>query len=338
MSLPVDRLPAEDLAVVCLPDLFLDHVIELPEIDEAEETIRRIHSQGGGKVLDVPQQVIPGGNAANAAHALARLGLEVDLAGRTSQRGKAFFQCTIARDGVGLSLVREDGELAATSVLAYGAEGTNVMLNDPGSVEGYGPEDLREADEQAIRAADAVLVGNWASMTEHGTELVRHVVDVADGADTWTYLDAADPSRREDRDELVAALADVPLDVWAMNDAEVELFSGEAGLEAGAQALAERTGARVDVHSGETAVSARSGVVAEAETFDVEPRHLTGAGDAFNAGNLVGDLLGLDPGERLRLAHAVAAATISHPDARPPDAEALAALETQAQDPTARPT
>lgn len=335
MSVPLDPLPADDLEVVCLPDLFLDHTNQLPPIDEAEDTLRRIHGQGGGKVLDVPQQVVPGGNAANAAHALARLGSRPRLVGRTSPRGKAFFASTIARDGVEMELVRDDGELAATTVLAYGPEGTNVMLNDSGSVETYGPGDLTAEDEAAIREADAVLVGNWSSMTEHGTELVEHVAGIADEAGTLSYLDAADPSRREDHQRLVDAIAASSLDVWAMNDAEAELFSGEPDMQAAAQQLADRTGTRVDVHAADRAVSAREGALAEAATFDVDPAHLTGAGDAFNAGNLVGDLCGLEPEARLRLAHAVAAATISHPDARPPDPERLRELAAGAREPTA---
>jgi fructokinase len=330
MAALADQLPARDLSIVCLPDLFLDHMIAMPPIGEAEHTLRDVHDQGGGKVLDVPQQVVPGGNAANTAHALARLGADVQLAGRTSPRGRSFFAATIGTDGVDMGLVRDDGELAATAVLAYEPEGTNVMLNDPGSVETYGPDDVTARLAEAIGEADAVLVGNWAIMTEHGSELVAHVSELA-GPDTLTYLDAADPARRDDEDELVDQLASIDWDVWTMNEAEAELFSGQTDMATAADVLAEETGARVDVHSGERAVSCASGVQAEAACYDVEPEHLTGAGDAFNAGNLIADLLGADPETRLRFAHAVAAATIADPDARPPDPAGLQELQATAE-------
>lgn len=321
MPMPESILPADDLEIVCLPDLFLDHVIHLPEIDEVEATIRSTYAQGGGKVLDVPQQVIPGGNAANTAYALSRLGVRARLVGRTSPRGLAFFEATMGAEGVDMELVADDGEMAATTVLAYGPEGTNVMLNDPGSVEDYGREDMTPAIEEAIGAADAVLVGNWASMTQHGTELVRHVAQIASEADTFSYFDASDPSRRDDEEELIEAIADSPLDAWAMNDAEVAIFTGQSDIATAAGQLADRTGTRIDVHDADHAVSVGPNGKATARTFDVDPIHLTGAGDAFNAGNLVAELAGLKPEKRLRFAHAIAAATIAHPDATPPGPE-----------------
>lgn len=323
MPLPDELEFVSDVEVVCLPDLFLDHVVHLPPIGEAEATIRKVHGRGGGKVLDVPQQVLPGGNAANTAHALARLDASVRLIGRTSPRGRAFFQSTVGADGVGMELVDGDGELAATTVLAYGEEGTNVMLNDPGSVEGFGPADLQDSQRQAIREADAVLVANWASMTRHGTELVQNVVELAYDAGTHSYLDAADPSRRDDARQLVDALEQVPLDVWAMNDAEARLFSGGEDPAQAARDLWEQTGARVDVHDADKAVSVGGQACTRVPAFPADPVHLTGAGDAFNAGNLLGHLGGLEPEDRLRLAHAVAACTIERPAGTPPSIEEL---------------
>ena len=48
-------------------------------------------------------------------------------------------------------------------------------------------------------------------------------------------------------------------------------------------------------------------------TFNVEPIRLTGAGDAWNSGDILAELLHLPDAQRLMLANAVAAYYISHP-------------------------
>lgn len=52
--------------------------------------------------------------------------------------------------------------------------------------------------------------------------------------------------------------------------------------------------------------------------FDVQPKRLTGAGDAWNAGDIFGEIIGLSDDLRLILANAVAAYYISYPERKHP--------------------
>lgn len=322
---------AGDVSVVCLPDLFLDHFVEVPDWAQASKRVEEAVERGGGNLLDTPQALHPGGNAANTAWALARLGAHVRLAGVTSARVLSLFEATLGRDGVDLSLVDAGGEASLTTVLSVGDPPANAMMNEPGSLTELGPTDLREEAADAIGEADAVLVANWASMREHGTQLVQRVVGLARGAGTFSYVDAADPAERSqsERDGLVQALGETTPDAWAMSDDESLAFSSEQGPREAGRVLAKATGASVDVHTHETART-HGDVEAETDAFTVDHVHrTTGAGDAFNAGNLVGYLAGAEPDQRLRFAHAVAGCYVSREQRRPPTGEEIARFAAQ---------
>lgn len=313
--------------VVCLPDLFLDHFVEVASWDEADERVRSAIDRGGGNLLDTPQAVHPGGNAANAAWQLARLDVRVQLAGITGPELVPLFEATLGRDGVDLAGVDAIGTPSLTTVLSVGDPPANAMMNAPGALAGLGPEELTPDVQALIEDADAVLVANWASMAEHGTAFVAKALRTAAGTGTMSYLDAADPTERtpDERGALVEVLEESELDVWAMNEHEARAFTNVDETDGAARRLAERTGASVDVHTHERAVSYGAGEPVEVPAAEVDTVHrTTGAGDAFNAGNLLGHLLDLDPEARLALAHAVAGCYVSREARRPPTAEDVA--------------
>lgn len=312
--------------VVCLPDFFLDHFVSLPPWAEANERMRGIHDRGGGNYPTGPQPLLPGGNAANTAIALARLGVPSSLVTRTSAFGKAFIEQTLGKAGVDVTHVRDGGDLAVTTILEYGPEHRNVMLNYPGSVLRFGFNDLTDDDQRLISESDLVLVANWTLNREKGTELAADTFRFAKKHGVKTVLDTGDPSSR---------LGDVPalldrvcasrdLDVLGVNENELAFYAPEGGPDvlARGRALKARVAGTVDLHTGGFCAS-WTGPAAPAvvPTFRVDQKRATGAGDAWNAGNITGHLLGLPPTERLLLANAVAGLYISSPDGVHPSRE-----------------
>ena len=317
-------LDASRFHVVTLPDFFLDHFVRLPAWSQVEPAWRGVHERGGGNVPTPGQHFQPGGNAANTALALARLGARVHLVTRTSAFGKAYLEQTMGRMGVDLRYVRGDGHLAVTTALEFQEEDrpANVMLSDPGSVAQYGPEEFDANDWTLLEAADLVLVANW-SQNRRGTALVEAVCRAAAAAGTMTMLDTGDPSVRgpdagaglRDLRETVLPLG--TLDVYALNENELRQLTGRALAgppeeRAAALELHRRRGDRVlDLHTARFAATYGPWGEAVAPTFRVEPLRVTGAGDSWNAGNVLGHLAGLDPVERLALANAVAGLYVS---------------------------
>lgn len=305
--------------VVTLPDFFLDHFLRLPRWDEALPAWKSVHARGGGNVPTPGQHFQPGGNAANTALALARLGVRTHLVTRTSGFGRAYLEQTLGRMGVDLRHVKADGHLSVTTALEFQeARPANVMLSDPGSLAQYGPEELDANDWTLLEAADLVLLSNW-SQNRRGTALVEAVARAARKAGTSTMLDTGDPSARAaDLPELlgrVLPLAD--LDVYALNENELRLLTGrplaegEEEVTAARGLHARRPDGVLDLHTARFAATFTSSGEAVVPTFCVEPLRVTGAGDSWNAGNIVGHLAGLAPTDRLLLANAVAGLYVS---------------------------
>lgn len=325
------RLEAARFHVVTLPDFFLDHFVPAPAWNDSIPRWEQVHSRGGGNVPSPGQHLVPGGNAANTALGLARLGVRTHLITRTSAFGKSYLEHTLGRRGVDLAHVRPDGDLAVSTVIEFAAKHPhNVMLSDPGSVADFGPDKLTPNDWTLVEAADMVLVTNW-SQNARGTDLVEAVVRAAHKAGRRTMLDTGDPSVRD------GALPDLTnrliplqeLDVYALNENELQQVVGRpldgkaAQLDAARELAAKRGGKMLDLHTASFAASFSKEGETVVPTFQVKPLRVTGAGDSWNAGNALGHLAGLPPAERLTLANAVAGLYISGPDGAAPTLDAI---------------
>ena len=261
-----DRLRALDtgaLHVVTLPDFFLDHFVTLPAWSTVVPEWQAIHARGGGNILTPGQHFQPGGNAANTALGLARLGVRTHLVTRTSAFGKSYLEHTLGRHGVDMRHVRADGQLSVTTALEFHeARPSNVMLSDSGSVAQFGPDSLDANDWTLLEAADLVLIANW-SQNRSGTALVEAVARAARKAGRRSMLDTGDPSSRHgDLHELHERLIPLAeLDIYALNENELRQVAGRAladGREEveAARALArKRPDATLDLHTARMAAT-----------------------------------------------------------------------------------
>jgi sugar/nucleoside kinase (ribokinase family) len=85
-----------------------------------------------------------------------------------------------------------------------------------------------------------------------------------------------------------------------------------------ARILARRLPVRVDLHTSTFAGSFTDETEVVVPAFDVPVLRTTGAGDAWNAGNIFGDALALPDACRLTFANAVAAYYVSSPTGEHP--------------------
>jgi sugar/nucleoside kinase (ribokinase family) len=107
-----------------------------------------------------------------------------------------------------------------------------------------------------------------------------------------------------------------------MDEKKEKMRFDELALEA-ARVLAKHLSARIDLHT--TVFSAtltrKSEVVVPA--FKVKALRATGAGDAWNAGNILGDASAISGACRLALANAVSACYLSSPEGLHPTRQQL---------------
>jgi sugar/nucleoside kinase (ribokinase family) len=289
--------------VVVMPHFCLDNLILFKgDYESFIESFQGIVNQGGGNI-SVSQGIQIGGKAANCANALAALGMRPYLIAKTNDLGYTLLEHFFPENTVDISHVKMDGELAFTSSIELNE--ANVMISDPGSLSEFGPWNLTQDDEDLIKEADFVLISDWG-LNNKGTELAKHVFRlVKDNGKGKTYFDPGDPSPKKgglDK-EIMKLIKEVIgpglVDIMSLNLQEAEKFQGIDYL---------RTVARVDLHTKDYARSFFGFKdTEEIPVFDVKPLRLTGAGDAWNAGNIFGEILGLSDEHRLLLANSVAA-------------------------------
>ena len=327
------------LDVVVMPDFFLDRIISL-NCNPAGffSTVKEVANRRGGSIDGIMQTDFRGGNAINTASALAALGATVIPIVCTSKLGLQQLNFCLKRFKVDTSHVKLSAKVSVTTALEFEAETgkTNVMLRDVGSLANFGPSLLSEEDYEVIERADYVCVFNWVGTRKFGTELSQTVFNRAKTTGkAKTYYDTADPTpNNSEIPELMEnVLKTRQLDILSVNENEAisyaALLNNEISMQRGttrftelamesARVLAKHLSARIDLH----ATSYSATFTAKNETFvpsfNIHGLRATGAGDAWNAGNILGDRNMLSAECRLALANAVAAYSIADPEGTHP--------------------
>jgi len=328
-----------------MPDLFLDRFVSLGQnVGSFSKSIRSIVKNKGGSIDNIAQTESRGGNAVNTASALATLGVKVTPIVCTSKLGLQLMRLHLKHSCIDLSHVKTLGKASITTALEFESRNgkTNVMLRDIGSLSNFGPHNLSNDDFSVIRSADYVCVFNWAGTRNFGTELARTVFhQVKNGGRGKTYCDTADPLPNAEKIQKLSkkVLQNPDLDILSVNENEAVCFVSQLSGKAvkslpknlqleerareSARILASQLTARIDLHTTSFSATFRKGREVTAPAFDVPVLRATGAGDAWNAGNILGDACGLSDDCRLTLANAVAAYYVSSPDGTHPTCKQL---------------
>jgi ribokinase len=319
---PVSLAPLRRARAVVLPDLYVDALAFLPPWPESGRRLGAIARRGGGNLPVGAIEFKLGGNAANLAVALARLGAQVDLIAHTDEFGHRLLQRAAKGTGLRMDGVRVGDRGSVTLGLECGP--ANVMLSHAGPLRDFGPEQLTQGDWERIESADAVALVNWAQ-NRRGTALLRRLSDRLGRRGVFLYLDTGDvrhrgpdvPALRRDRRVWRGVGA------FGMNQNELGAFVRGTGV-GHAQALAGELDTRIDLHTRTWAASVTGSTAVRVLAGRTPARRLTGAGDAWNAGNLAGYLLELGDRERLGLAHRVATRYVTGRSGLPPTASEVA--------------
>jgi sugar/nucleoside kinase (ribokinase family) len=342
-----------ELHVVVMPDFFLDRIVTLAK--DAEEFARNLHAiiaQKGGSIDGIRQSDIRGGNAVNTASALSALGVKVTPIVCTSKHGLQLLRIYLRGRKLDFSHIKVFDNPSVTTALEFGRDTgrVNVMLRDVGALEGFGPRNLKESDYRLIENADYMCVFNWAGTRQFGTELAETVFNRAKTHGKGkTYYDTADPQPncREIPNMMKKVLLAKCVDILSVNENEAvtyasclsslfrKAFPSKARLEEVAKhasrLLASRLHSRIDLHATRFSATFTKRSEKTVAAVDVEGLRATGAGDAWNAGNIMGDALGVSDECRLTLANLVAGYYISDPRGMHPTRKQLASFINKLQ-------
>jgi sugar/nucleoside kinase (ribokinase family) len=324
-----------EVNVAVMPDFFLDRLINLDyDVKGFSETLEDLAKRKGGSIDKVEQAELRGGNAINTASALAALGVKVTPIVCTSKFGLQLMKYYLKHLVIDFSHIKIFEKLSITTAMELTTVNgkVNIMLRDVGALANFGPHNLNNDDFEALKSADYVCVFNWAGTRQFGTELAnsvfRHVKTKGIGK---TYYDTADPipNKRKIPELVKGVLQGKHVDILSVNENEAICYASQLSseieelgkrlrfeelAEESAKILALHLSARVDFHTTSFSATFTKKGKTVVPAFKVSVLRATGAGDAWNAGNILGDSFGLSDGSRLALANAVAAYYISNPN------------------------
>jgi ribokinase len=279
----------------------------------------------------VPTADVKGGNAVNVAYCLAKLGVRVTLFTVADEIGAGIIRQAFSQFGDRVTLRISAGKCGLTTAFEFPHEDTrvNVMMSDIGDNASFGPERIdSEADRVLLKNADGVMVVNWAS-NQKGTELAEHAFRNSPSA--FHFIDPADfETRKKDFCNSLEKLAGMT-DCLSMNENECNSLADVLGLghalgsaygadeiRLAAKKLAERIGISTDLHTKAGAAWSNGRESVFVHTIRVDAKNLTGAGDSWDAADIVGHLAGLDPQERLLFANCCASLYVRDTQGEPP--------------------
>lgn len=250
-----------------------------------------------------------GGNGANTAYTLGKLGLPVRLLGLVgSDEPGEFALAQLRRAGVDTSLVGRSSASTASSVVLVKSNGERMFLHHPGA--------SREAFPEPIDVPPSATHYHLASpfalplQRPHLAESLRR----ARANGIFTSLDAQWDSQGRWLEDLSPALPH--LDLLFLNQDEARMLTGTEDPARAAAAMRGAGAAKVVVKLGRDGCAVYGeGLEVRAPGFEVRVVDTTGAGDCFAGGYLAALARGRSYAEAARFANAVAAMSVRQPGA-----------------------
>jgi len=305
-----------------LADVFIDRIVKVPDLDKLVTDVKAKSAVGGGSIRGIKQREIVGGNATNIAYALVKFGSETELFAIGDEFTRRLLDLRFQEfDNIKINMLK--GKPGFTVALETNHNNdSNIMISDVGGIEKFNGIDITTNYLKIIEESDIVIISNWASNL-NGNQLVNEIFSAA--KDSIKLLDFADLSTSTNRlQELMDNIENNKIiDVISLNENECQILGKFLGLK---NVSAEYTineiktmaldissilGTIIDIHTPIGSCSASNGDVQFVESFPVKPIILTGAGDVWNAINILGLKKGLSTINRLNLANASAASYIS---------------------------
>ena len=317
------------LKVSVLPDFFLDRIISVPSLNKLFKEAKAKAAAGGGNLRGYLQTEIRGGNATNLAYGLASLSVRTSL----FCIGDAFADVATVNAPANCQVRVIPGRTGLTVALEFPfkARIVNVMISDVGGAAHFDGRKFNPNDISALKESDCIALVNW-SANKSGNALARKVFAINGCKARLCFLDPADLSGAENRIKPLRKIIDEGLiNVISLNENEARILTKV--LKVGrlpqrynphdvlrvSAGLHDALHATVDIHTPIGSVSANNEQQAWAPVRKFVRGFVTGAGDVWDAGDIIGHLIPLNADDRLRFANACAYLYLSSGRIRPPN-------------------
>jgi len=289
-----------EIECLCTGILFADVVCSpIPGVPEA-----------GTLVPADTMQLSLGGCCSNAALDLARLGVRVGAAGCVGDDvfGQ-FIIDTLSRGGVGVGGVHKVEGINTASTMVINVRGEDRrFISSPGANHRFTVDHVPPA---WVEQARVLYVGGYLMLPGLENERALEWFRSARASGTKTVLDVVYLGGEDCRRAVELLLPET--DYFLPNEDEAAVLTGLSDPVEQAQAFRDAGAANVVITRGEEGcLMVGDGVRLRAGAYPIELVGGTGAGDAFDAGLMMGLLAGEDAAGCLRWASALGASCCRH--------------------------
>lgn len=243
-------------------------------------------AKGGEGVTD-QAEIHLGGSATNTAVVLARFGIKTFLLGRVGKDPFGDYALSLLeKTGVDISLIQRD-TLLATGIMfiAVTPDGERTIFGQRGANINLSPISLKDA---GLGGLSWVHVSGYSFLQDPQRSTALMLLEEASELGISTSLDIGICAAFQARKEIERALP--LLKVLFLSQEEARAFMGEEKI---VEYALERGVRKVALKMGEKGCFVSDGENFKAiEPFPVKVVDTTGAGDAFNAGFIIGELFG----------------------------------------------
>lgn len=247
----------------------------------------------GNEAIATGVQMHTGGSAVNTAIALAQMGMDVGFIGRVGQDSLANkIVADLEAAKVDCSQIQIDSKVSTGLIfIAVTADGERTMFGARGA---NSFTQARAINPAYFLDCRWIHLSSYSFLAHHQYETILTALDLAENSPyTRVSLDIGTEPAIRARAQIMELLP--RLDVILPNETEVTLLSGGLPLQQSLDyLLKEKKANAVITKRGENGCLLATGDKrVEVPSFSIKVRDTTGAGDSFNAGVVLGRLVGL---------------------------------------------
>jgi ribokinase len=320
-------------SIVVMPDFYMDRILRFESQEQLFGALSEKTKYGGGSLREIPTVDIRGGNAANVAYCLAKMGARITLITIADEIGSMVLERTFSKFKGTVNLRILSGNPGRTTALEFVGKETsnkvNLMVSDVGDIANFGPERITaRQDIEALEKANAIMIVNWAANFK-GTDLMEYVFKKSPNA--LHFVDPADIETR--KEEFRSALEKIGnmIDILSLNENECNSLGQTLGFDSllppgkydkedlknSAKKLASNFGINIEIHTHKGTTWSNGSEAIFVDAVKVKPKTLTGAGDSWDAANILAHIAGLNSKEALIFSNAYASLYVKSDDREP---------------------
>ncbi len=247
----------------------------------------------GTEAVATSVEMHTGGSAVNTAIALAKMDMDVGFIGRIGQDPLANITLLdLEQAGVDCSQIQRDSKVGTGLIfIAVSVDGERTMFAARGANVFT---ELKEIDPDYFTNCRWIHLSSYSFLAHHQYETMLTALDIAENSPyTRVSLDIATEPALRARSRIMEILP--RLDIIIPNETEVSILGEGHSVEASLDYLLNEQGAKAIV----TKLGSQGCLLAVGDkrvvlpSFNVKAIDTTGAGDSFNAGVVLGRLIGL---------------------------------------------